>query len=646
MEIKYGSVCSGVESATLAWHDLGWIPVFYAEVEPFPSAVLMQRFGATKPKRPLSPEAAVSGKEAKKRLAWAKEINRMPDSGVIPNLGDFTKIQKDDYDGGIDLLVGGTPCQSFSVAGNRKGLSGVSGLALEFIRLAYETGCRWVVWENVPGVFSTNRGRDFAAFLSGLTGQQIETPDDGWRTAGLVRNGRNDRFGVAWRTLDAQYVQTHQFPYAVPQRRRRVFVVGYFGDWQPAAKVLLEPERLSWDNPPSRKTRQDSAISSVDGSAETGGLHRVSHTVRMREGCSGGGKGPLISTERSLTLATANDQTLVQWWDGTEKADTLTCTSNNQLMPDKKKLQCVIDMRQIEVQEDTVSPTLVATDYKGGKAVYEEPEVICYENHANDSRITETDGVAPTITGRCGTGGNNLPLLQDVLGFIKNDAGGDQEGYWDEVFPTVRSQVIPAVAAKECFNITPCDANGTRADRPNGGLYVTKAEAGKTVTANGPGTETVVIESEVIALDGDKMAKAERKGGSGLGISEDGVMYTQTAKDVHAVAYQSPQGVDVYNQQITGDVAGTLTSASGEPNTSGPKVMSRATVRRLLPVECERLMGFPDNHTRIPWRGKPEEECPDSPRYKACGNSMCVNVMQWIGERIDAAEKGVKEWKP
>lgn len=140
MEIKYGSVCSGVESATLAWHDMGWIPVFYAEVEPFPSAVLMQRFGATKPKRPLLPEEAVSGKEAKERLAWAKEINRMPDGGIIPNLGDFTKIQKDDYDGGIDLLVGGTPCQSFSFAGNRKGLSGVSGLALEFIRLAYETG--------------------------------------------------------------------------------------------------------------------------------------------------------------------------------------------------------------------------------------------------------------------------------------------------------------------------------------------------------------------------------------------------------------------------------------------------------------------------------------------------------------------------
>ena len=647
--MDYGSICSGVEAAGLAWEKLGWKAKFFAEVEPFPSAVLMHRFGATKPLRTLDPDSAESEKERKLRVTWQKQIAEFPSGGTVPNLGDFTKITKDDYEGKIELLVGGTPCQSYSLAGLRKGLSDPRGnLALEFVRLAYRTDVRWTVWENVPGVLSSGGGRDFASFLSLLCGWEVPVPEKGWGKSGIVTSAPGC-FSLAWRICDSQYTRVPSFPRAIPQRRRRLFVVGYRSqpvgnpfDWQYPAAVLLDGEMRDRDNPPSRKTRQDSAISSIDGSAETGGLHRVSHTVRMREGCSGGGKGPLISTERSLTLATANDQTLVQWWDGSEKADTLTCTSNNQLMPDKKKLQCVIDMRQVDVQEEEVSPTLIATDYKGGKAVYEEPEVICYENHANDSRVTETDGVSPTITGRCGTGGNNLPLVQDVLGFIKNDAGGNQEGYWEEVFPTVRSQVIPAVAVKECFNISPCDANGTRADRPNGGLYVTKAEAGKTVTANGPGTETVVIESEVIALDGDKMAKAERKGGSGLGISEDGVMYTQTAKDVHAVAYQSPQGVDVYNQQITGDVAGTLTSASGEPNTSGPKVMSRATVRRLLPVECERLMGFPDNHTRIPWKGKPAEECPDAPRYKACGNSMCVNVMEWIGLRIQRVENYIK----
>ena len=107
---------------------------------------------------------------------------------------------------------------------------------------------------------------------------------------------------------------------------------------------------------------------------------------------------------------------------------------------------------------------------------------------------------------------------------------------------------------------------------------------------------------EVIAIDGDKIGKKERAGGSGLGINTDGVMYTETVKDVHAVCNM--------------------------PN----------VVRRLLPVECERLMGMPDGYTQISWKGKPKENCPDSPRYKALGNSMCVNVMQWVGERIDAVE--------
>ena len=177
---------------------------------------------------------------------------------------------------------------------------------------------------------------------------------------------------------------------------------------------------------------------------------------------------------------------------------------------------------------------------------------------------------------------------------------------------------------------------------------MTKAETSQTVTAKGPHTETVVI-----ALDGDKMAKAERKGGSGLGVSEDGVMYTQTVKDVHAVAYdecvpldlrnatRDPEKHDAQNRQGVGvgeDGApmNTVTAASV------PGVVWQATVRKLLPIECERLMGFPDNWTRISWRGKPEEECPDSHRYKACGNSMCVNVMRWIGMRIELTERKLK----
>ena len=152
------------------------------------------------------------------------------------------------------------------------------------------------------------------------------------------------------------------------------------------------------------------------------------------------------------------------------------------------------------------------------------------------------------------------------------------------------------------------------------------------------------------------MAKAERKGGSGLGVSEDGVMYTQTVKDVHAVAYdecvpldlrnatRDPEKHDAQNRQGVG-IGEDDASMNTVTAASVPGVGWQATVRKLLPIECERLMGFPDNWTRISWKGKPEEECPDAPRYKACGNSMCVNVMAWIGERIEAVNQKLLQMK-
>ena len=582
--MNYGSVCSGVEAATLAWKGLGWQAKFFAEVEPFPSAVLMERFDATRPLRPLDPAEAENEKDRRTRESWKKQIAGLSAAGTIPNLGDFTKIKEADYDGHIDLLVGGCPCQSYSIAGLRKGLADPRGnLTLEFVRLAYRTKARIVVFENVPGLLSSgDKGSDFAGFLSLLCGWEVKPPKDGWRKCGIVTNAPGC-FGVAWRILDAQYTRVSQFPRAVPQRRRRLILVGHLDSWKYPAQVLFDGEMRGGNTPPRRAKRERPAACSEGSTASAG------------------------------------------WWDGSQKAGTLTRTSDKQFMPDKGRLQCVVeepeclDMRQVEVHEKGVSPTLIATDYKGGKAVCQgidapcpdkmnnrnPGKLVCYENHGNDSRIAEVE-VSPTATSRWGTGGNNTPLIQEEepVCFIKNDAGGDLQGYWTGVFPTIRSQVTPAIAQHECFNVSFCDANGRRKDRPNGGLYVTEAEAGKTVTAGSPGAETVIVEP--IALDGDKMKPGERSGGSGMGISYEGVMYTQTAGDVHGVAY----------------------TPSGKP-----------TVRKLLPVECERLMGFPDNHTRIPWKGKPEEECPDAPRYKACGNSMAVNVMMWIGERIVMAEK-------
>lgn len=280
-----------------------------------------------------------------------------------------------------------------------------------------------------------------------------------------------------------------------------------------------------------------------------------------------------------------------------------------------------MDTRIPEASRENVSPTLTATDFKGGKAVCEEILQVVYENHGKDSRV-KAISVSPTLLGWCGTGGNNLPLVQnlasrDVIGFIKNDAGGNQDGYWSEVFPTVRSQVIPAVAVRECYNITSCDANGRRKDRPDGGLYVTRAEAGKTITSSCDQNGIVVV---------DMMG-----GKNGCHVSSEDVSPTlaTTHGESHAVAI--------------GERVFSVKSSSTEIQNKPPCVIVRASVRRLLPVETERLMGFPDGWTSIPWKGYPAEECPDAPRYKACGNSMCVNVMNWIGMRIEKMEQRIQE---
>jgi DNA (cytosine-5)-methyltransferase 1 len=229
----YGSVCSGIEAATVAWHPLGWKPAFFSEIEPFPCAVLAHHY---------------------------------PD---IPNHGDMTQFERWPAHA-IRLLVGGTPCQDYSVAGLRLGMAGGRGqLTLVFVEILGRYRPAWFVWENVPGVLSSNEGRDFGRFLGELTGHGIEPPAGGWKNAGIVTGGP-DSYGVAWRVLDAQFTRTRLFPAAVPQRRRRVFVVGYLGDWRPAAAVLLDGESLRGDPPPRREQGQGIA-GTLNARSEGGG---------------------------------------------------------------------------------------------------------------------------------------------------------------------------------------------------------------------------------------------------------------------------------------------------------------------------------------------------------------------------------------
>ena len=241
--LTFGSVCSGIGAPECAWQPLGWRPAFLSEIEAFPRAVLAHRFPG------------------------------------VPVHGDFTTIKAGQYDA-IDLLVGGTPCQSFSVAGLRKGLADERGnLALEYLRLADRLRPRWLVWENVPGVLSSSGGRDFGAFLGGL---------------GELG------YGFAYRVLDAQYA-------GVPQRRRRVFVVGYLGDWRRAAAVLFEPHSMQGHPAPRR---------------EAGERVAVCPTLRAGGNRTGGDRPPGTDVDTAESLIVAR---CVTTGEG-KRQDAKTCT--------------------------------------------------------------------------------------------------------------------------------------------------------------------------------------------------------------------------------------------------------------------------------------------------------------------------------
>jgi DNA (cytosine-5)-methyltransferase 1 len=270
--MRYLSVCSGIEAVSVAWQPLGWRPVMFAEIDPFCCWLLRSRYRASRPVFMLSPHDATDRKEAKRSAAAIRNVVALPADGEVINAGDFTKIGAEDV-GAIDLLAGGTPCQSFSIAGKRAGLDDPRGnLTIEFARLADRLRPPWLVWENVPGVLSIDDGRTFGAFL-GL----------------LVQLG----YGVAYRILNAQH-------FGVPQRRRRVFVVGCLGSWRGAAAVLLDQHGLSGHPPPRREARQGAA-GGVEVGPDGGRLTDTAPTIDR--GCRDGltrnqlGIGVLSSTD-------------------------------------------------------------------------------------------------------------------------------------------------------------------------------------------------------------------------------------------------------------------------------------------------------------------------------------------------------------
>lgn len=237
---RYISIFSGIESVSCAWEPLGFQALAFSEIDKYASAVLATHYPH------------------------------------IPNLGDITKIDWSSYHGKADIVVGGSPCQSFSIAGKREGLHGASGLMYEYIRAVQEVRPRWLLWENVPGAFSSSHGEDFRCLLGALD---------------------ELGYGLAWRVLDSRF-------FGVPQRRRRVYLVGHLGDRR-AAEVLFECESLCGDTETMCKSWQDAT-----GTNDTSAQIADTYILQVRQGCKGGGKGALVSEDISPTLGTSSAYTL------------------------------------------------------------------------------------------------------------------------------------------------------------------------------------------------------------------------------------------------------------------------------------------------------------------------------------------------
>lgn len=508
--LRFLSVCSGIEAASVAWGPLGWKAVAFAEIEKFPSAVLAHHY---------------------------------PD---VPNLGDFTKIDTTKL-GRVDILCGGTPCQAFSVAGLRGGLDDARGnLTLKFVELAHAlaagNGLRNVVWENVVGVLS-DKGNAFGCFLGGLVGADaaIEPPTRGkWGCAGLVAGPKGR---AAWRILDAQY-------FGLAQRRRRVIVVADFGNGADPAEVLFERKGVQRHTPPSREKGKGTSRGFEVGPSG-GSFTDVAPTLDCRAK-----NGPVQNQIGAGVVHAPEIARCVATREGSSQ-DYETTT-----------------MLAVSVTGD-VAHTLKAEGADASEDGTGRGTPIVSVMHETGQGWWKEDAIAGTLRAE----GENRPSRPShVIAFTAKDYGGDA-AY--DVSPTLRA----------------------------GGHSGSHANAG-------------VMPAITVAIRG-------REGGA----------TAELGGEVATALRASQGGGDKPHVLATREVAGALTSNYGKQldnsdTALGPNVaIHHSAVRRLTPVECERLQGFPDEYTNIPWRGKPTS--PDGPRYKALGNSWAVPLFAWLGRRID-----------
>ena len=494
----FGSVCSGIEAASVAWHPMGWRAAWLAEIDPFPCAVLAHHY---------------------------------PD---VPNLGDMTKIAARVRSGEIpapDVFCGGTPCQSFSIAGLRKSLDDARGnLSLNFCEIANEIDSARLVrgeqpsiifWENVPGVLST-KDNAFGCFLAGLAGEDdpLVPPGGKWTNAGCVLGPQR---AVAWRLLDAQF-------FGVAQRRRRVFVVASARKGFDPAQVLFEWDGVRRDSAPSREARQ------------------TAPTIPSRS-TAGGGLGTDFDCDGGL----------IQAYGG-----------NNQRGP--------ID----------VATARNACASASGRMDFETETFLVRPAHSlrGEGFDASEDGT-----------GRGTPLVPVGVTIHGTDPTVQKVASYDELAQCLRARTPGNIDNSSTTVVQQPVAYGIRTANTSSNGWGIQEEVTHTLDC----AQGVAVAQPVVhAIQAGALRVNPASGPDGVGVQADRAYTLEARAEVQAV-------------------------------------QSAMQVRRLTPTEAERLQGFPDGYTAIPWRGKPADQCPDGPRYKSLGNSWAVPNVAWIGRRIDSA---------